>query len=119
MRIDDGGDVRVRAGGARGAGRPWTRTGTADAPRGRPRRAQRPLSLRDPPLETPSAGGRVPESRLPGSRDRAAQAILAALGAGGEMGPISMNDFEKLGAVSYTHLRAHETPEHLVCRLLL
>src|SRR5678816_1851640 len=22
-------------------------------------------------------------------------------------------------AVSYTHLRAHETPEHLVCRLLL
>src|SRR5678816_3345658 len=24
-----------------------------------------------------------------------------------------------LSAVSYTHLRAHETPEHLVCRLLL
>ena len=24
-----------------------------------------------------------------------------------------------LVAVSYTHLRAHETPEHLVCRLLL
>src|SRR5678815_2963225 len=24
-----------------------------------------------------------------------------------------------LAAVSYTHLRAHETPEHLVCRLLL
>eukprot|EP00658_Telonema_sp_P-2_P019068 TRINITY_DN17481_c0_g1_i1.p1 TRINITY_DN17481_c0_g1~~TRINITY_DN17481_c0_g1_i1.p1 ORF type:complete len:139 (+),score=21.15 TRINITY_DN17481_c0_g1_i1:194-610(+) len=24
-----------------------------------------------------------------------------------------------LQAVSYTHLRAHETPEHLVCRLLL
>src|SRR5678816_628951 len=23
------------------------------------------------------------------------------------------------GEVSYTHLRAHETPEHLVCRLLL
>src|SRR5678815_5876275 len=23
-----------------------------------------------------------------------------------------------LAAVSYTHLRAHETPEHLVCRLL-
>src|SRR5678816_55225 len=30
-------------------------------------------------------------------------------------------DAWKLGvkAVSYTHLRAHETPEHLVCRLLL
>ena len=24
-----------------------------------------------------------------------------------------------VSAVSYTHLRAHETPEHLVCRLLL
>ena len=26
---------------------------------------------------------------------------------------------ETIGSVSYTHLRAHETPEHLVCRLLL
>src|SRR5674536_78868 len=26
---------------------------------------------------------------------------------------------EDVAAVSYTHLRAHETPEHLVCRLLL
>src|SRR5678815_2142698 len=26
---------------------------------------------------------------------------------------------QKVVAVSYTHLRAHETPEHLVCRLLL
>src|SRR5678815_5475126 len=26
---------------------------------------------------------------------------------------------ESVNAVSYTHLRAHETPEHLVCRLLL
>src|SRR5678816_4778643 len=26
---------------------------------------------------------------------------------------------EHFDAVSYTHLRAHETPEHLVCRLLL
>src|SRR5678816_4956195 len=25
---------------------------------------------------------------------------------------------ESVHAVSYTHLRAHETPEHLVCRLL-
>ena len=24
-----------------------------------------------------------------------------------------------MNPVSYTHLRAHETPEHLVCRLLL
>ena len=35
-----------------------------------------------------------------------------------------VNSLAKIGAVfveavSYTHLRAHETPEHLVCRLLL
>ena len=28
-------------------------------------------------------------------------------------------DAMELVPVSYTHLRAHETPEHLVCRLLL
>src|SRR5678816_1547761 len=28
-------------------------------------------------------------------------------------------EIPELTAVSYTHLRAHETPEHLVCRLLL
>eukprot|EP00658_Telonema_sp_P-2_P020557 TRINITY_DN18131_c0_g2_i1.p1 TRINITY_DN18131_c0_g2~~TRINITY_DN18131_c0_g2_i1.p1 ORF type:complete len:238 (-),score=97.67 TRINITY_DN18131_c0_g2_i1:12-725(-) len=28
-------------------------------------------------------------------------------------------NLDRLRAVSYTHLRAHETPEHLVCRLLL
>src|SRR5678816_3021910 len=27
--------------------------------------------------------------------------------------------FDRMLPVSYTHLRAHETPEHLVCRLLL
>src|SRR5678816_4301196 len=27
--------------------------------------------------------------------------------------------FHDIDPVSYTHLRAHETPEHLVCRLLL
>ena len=26
---------------------------------------------------------------------------------------------DRAAPVSYTHLRAHETPEHLVCRLLL
>eukprot|EP00658_Telonema_sp_P-2_P065523 TRINITY_DN54741_c0_g1_i2.p1 TRINITY_DN54741_c0_g1~~TRINITY_DN54741_c0_g1_i2.p1 ORF type:complete len:165 (-),score=3.00 TRINITY_DN54741_c0_g1_i2:24-518(-) len=30
-----------------------------------------------------------------------------------------VNGFSAVTAVSYTHLRAHETPEHLVCRLLL
>ena len=31
----------------------------------------------------------------------------------------SMRSSGKMKPVSYTHLRAHETPEHLVCRLLL
>ena len=29
------------------------------------------------------------------------------------------NRAKKISTVSYTHLRAHKTPEHLVCRLLL
>src|SRR5678816_3327009 len=32
---------------------------------------------------------------------------------------VSVIDINNDGSVSYTHLRAHETPEHLVCRLLL
>src|SRR5678815_278457 len=37
----------------------------------------------------------------------------------GEVGMIELIDVQRadLIAVSYTHLRAHETPEHLVCRL--
>eukprot|EP00658_Telonema_sp_P-2_P002890 TRINITY_DN11064_c0_g1_i9.p1 TRINITY_DN11064_c0_g1~~TRINITY_DN11064_c0_g1_i9.p1 ORF type:complete len:131 (-),score=47.50 TRINITY_DN11064_c0_g1_i9:23-415(-) len=31
---------------------------------------------------------------------------------------VTPEDFQTM-PVSYTHLRAHETPEHLVCRLLL
>src|SRR5674536_403378 len=42
-------------------------------------------------------------------RDR----VQAELDAGGTL------DFLAQTPVSYTHLRAHETPEHLVCRLLL
>eukprot|EP00658_Telonema_sp_P-2_P067939 TRINITY_DN56874_c0_g1_i1.p1 TRINITY_DN56874_c0_g1~~TRINITY_DN56874_c0_g1_i1.p1 ORF type:complete len:266 (+),score=70.82 TRINITY_DN56874_c0_g1_i1:156-953(+) len=39
----------------------------------------------------------------------------------GEEGSVSYMDVElsRVWTVSYTHLRAHETPEHLVCRLLL
>ena len=32
---------------------------------------------------------------------------------------IFAHSFVEVSSVSYTHLRAHETPEHLVCRLLL
>ena len=32
---------------------------------------------------------------------------------------VNTAEVENVITVSYTHLRAHETPEHLVCRLLL
>eukprot|EP00658_Telonema_sp_P-2_P008916 TRINITY_DN13377_c0_g1_i1.p1 TRINITY_DN13377_c0_g1~~TRINITY_DN13377_c0_g1_i1.p1 ORF type:complete len:146 (-),score=20.64 TRINITY_DN13377_c0_g1_i1:33-470(-) len=35
------------------------------------------------------------------------------------LGLLGSGDLSGSDAVSYTHLRAHETPEHLVCRLLL
>ena len=36
-----------------------------------------------------------------------------------ELGYVNPLKFISIAAVSYTHLRAHETTEHLVCRLLL
>eukprot|EP00658_Telonema_sp_P-2_P061470 TRINITY_DN50172_c0_g1_i2.p1 TRINITY_DN50172_c0_g1~~TRINITY_DN50172_c0_g1_i2.p1 ORF type:complete len:389 (+),score=81.02 TRINITY_DN50172_c0_g1_i2:39-1205(+) len=36
-----------------------------------------------------------------------------------EFGGFSLSELPSVVPVSYTHLRAHETPEHLVCRLLL
>ena len=38
---------------------------------------------------------------------------------GREYSPQDGPNSRTIRAVSYTHLRAHETPEHLVCRLLL
>eukprot|EP00658_Telonema_sp_P-2_P050604 TRINITY_DN38624_c0_g1_i1.p1 TRINITY_DN38624_c0_g1~~TRINITY_DN38624_c0_g1_i1.p1 ORF type:complete len:144 (+),score=24.46 TRINITY_DN38624_c0_g1_i1:37-468(+) len=38
---------------------------------------------------------------------------------GGVVGKSKLSSSPTRRAVSYTHLRAHETPEHLVCRLLL
>src|SRR5678816_4831419 len=52
------------------------------------------------------------------SRDVTLGAIYKTLGRLEDKGYVS----SRLGdptPVSYTHLRAHETPEHLVCRLLL
>src|SRR5678816_370075 len=50
--------------------------------------------------------------------------LLATLTKGGERVTVQLVGDGPIGAitvdaVSYTHLRAHETPEHLVCRLLL
>ena len=44
---------------------------------------------------------------------------VSILGFGMMRLPILNNDPGQIDTVSYTHLRAHETPEHLVCRLLL
>eukprot|EP00658_Telonema_sp_P-2_P051673 TRINITY_DN39781_c0_g1_i1.p1 TRINITY_DN39781_c0_g1~~TRINITY_DN39781_c0_g1_i1.p1 ORF type:complete len:123 (+),score=28.70 TRINITY_DN39781_c0_g1_i1:200-568(+) len=40
-------------------------------------------------------------------------------GAGEDADVAAMPPVHHSKSVSYTHLRAHETPEHLVCRLLL
>src|SRR5678816_635568 len=34
----------------------------------------------------------------------------------GRLYPVTVEDEREKRSVSYTHLRAHETPEHLVCR---
>eukprot|EP00658_Telonema_sp_P-2_P070621 TRINITY_DN60066_c0_g1_i1.p1 TRINITY_DN60066_c0_g1~~TRINITY_DN60066_c0_g1_i1.p1 ORF type:complete len:396 (+),score=101.03 TRINITY_DN60066_c0_g1_i1:118-1305(+) len=47
------------------------------------------------------------------------KAALAALRAHDSKSAGRMVKVLEAAAVSYTHLRAHETPEHLVCRLLL
>ena len=53
--------------------------------------------------------------------DRAEQRGLrgGAQQAGQDLGGAVRDFTEPAAPVSYTHLRAHETPEHLVCRLLL
>eukprot|EP00658_Telonema_sp_P-2_P051088 TRINITY_DN39113_c0_g1_i1.p1 TRINITY_DN39113_c0_g1~~TRINITY_DN39113_c0_g1_i1.p1 ORF type:complete len:156 (+),score=47.55 TRINITY_DN39113_c0_g1_i1:90-557(+) len=65
-----------------------------DSSSGSPTKTLQPFSLK-PPIDDVLA---VLDEETPPSTPR-----------GGDMG----------GPVSYTHLRAHETPEHLVCRLLL
>src|SRR5674536_128140 len=56
--------------------------------------------------------------RVPAADRVDARGQLSACQAGDEGGP-GDGDAGGMTAVSYTHLRAHETPEHLVCRLLL
>src|SRR5678815_1180840 len=63
------------------------------------------------------------QSAITTTRDEADRCqILSGVFEGRTLGtPISIMVLNKDArpAVSYTHLRAHETPEHLVCRLLL
>eukprot|EP00658_Telonema_sp_P-2_P071127 TRINITY_DN60440_c0_g1_i1.p1 TRINITY_DN60440_c0_g1~~TRINITY_DN60440_c0_g1_i1.p1 ORF type:complete len:341 (-),score=83.96 TRINITY_DN60440_c0_g1_i1:66-1088(-) len=61
------------------------------------------------------------DTRLPSNMDPSLT-IGQLLGLDGDSGDTHNNNNALQGiiqAVSYTHLRAHETPEHLVCRLLL
>src|SRR5674536_395156 len=64
-------------------------------------------------------GGAGPQ----GDEGDAAGVELAELGLGGDFAvhdeQLRVVAGHGVPAVSYTHLRAHETPEHLVCRLLL
>eukprot|EP00658_Telonema_sp_P-2_P042022 TRINITY_DN30116_c0_g1_i1.p1 TRINITY_DN30116_c0_g1~~TRINITY_DN30116_c0_g1_i1.p1 ORF type:complete len:167 (+),score=23.79 TRINITY_DN30116_c0_g1_i1:279-779(+) len=55
----------------------------------------------------------LPESKV------SADLLSQYLGARYSPGPDQTPECEMVTAVSYTHLRAHETPEHIVCRLLL
>src|SRR5674536_378231 len=71
--------------------------------------------IRRPPrstLSSSSAASDVYKRQVPGPAQR-----LPRTGQGGSA--VSPQRRHRRGAVSYTHLRAHETPEHLVCRLLL
>src|SRR5678815_5960607 len=61
--------------------------------------------------QTEGAAGRTKRQRRGGRGERSCHGRTAGgavVASSGQYGP-----------VSYTHLRAHETPEHLVCRLLL
>ena len=79
------------------------------------------LMMRRPPRSTQSrssAASDVYKRQLQESELRYAMAQRA-----GKIGSwdwnITTGDLHWSEPVSYTHLRAHETPEHLVCRLLL
>ena len=80
------------------------------------------LMIRRPPRST--------QSRSSAASDVYKRQDWAYTMDGGEIGELEYENFNAASAkitfqgrnvhpVSYTHLRAHETPEHLVCRLLL
>eukprot|EP00658_Telonema_sp_P-2_P033118 TRINITY_DN2437_c0_g1_i3.p1 TRINITY_DN2437_c0_g1~~TRINITY_DN2437_c0_g1_i3.p1 ORF type:complete len:119 (+),score=49.19 TRINITY_DN2437_c0_g1_i3:71-427(+) len=90
------------------------------------------LMIRRPPrstLSSSSAASDVYKRQLQGSSHLVVCRSVVADPNGGDnvfknVGIVTLEDVvaQLLGAhepVSYTHLRAHETPEHLVCRLLL
>eukprot|EP00658_Telonema_sp_P-2_P071379 TRINITY_DN6064_c0_g1_i2.p1 TRINITY_DN6064_c0_g1~~TRINITY_DN6064_c0_g1_i2.p1 ORF type:complete len:145 (+),score=26.20 TRINITY_DN6064_c0_g1_i2:259-693(+) len=64
--------------------------------------------------------GTEPQQRYKWTPPTAADQHGDDAASGGYMDPEAFNSPQQhQQPVSYTHLRAHETPEHLVCRLLL
>src|SRR5674536_135218 len=80
----------------------------------------RPMTNVFPTCSRRSAGGPAERSRraVP-SGIRAGASTCAETGVRTVIFCSGMRVVLTVVAVSYTHLRAHETPEHLVCRLLL
>src|SRR5674536_125868 len=72
---------------------------------------------RPPPAAGPQAAG--PPTAGQAGADRALALVLGLMVTSRVLSPQYLLWALGLAAVSYTHLRAHETPEHLVCRLLL
>eukprot|EP00658_Telonema_sp_P-2_P052323 TRINITY_DN4052_c0_g1_i6.p1 TRINITY_DN4052_c0_g1~~TRINITY_DN4052_c0_g1_i6.p1 ORF type:complete len:113 (-),score=2.07 TRINITY_DN4052_c0_g1_i6:61-399(-) len=64
---------------------------------------------------------RVRQAQIPRHANTTMTVIIAKVlsGGGAWMFEIQVDTVAGVRSVSYTHLRAHETPEHLVCRLLL
>src|SRR5678815_1666024 len=83
---------------------PWQKGSAASAA---PRAPARPLEVEGEPGEKVRDRGRHRYADQPRNHEAVVQQVLADV-----RGPCPV-------PVSYTHLRAHETPEHLVCRLLL
>src|SRR5674536_9272 len=103
-------------GGKRALGhRPWHQAGRSATQRCARDRTKRPGS------------GVFDAARRPGAElepvlvDRFTTHVALPVGAVGQLGLGAQHGVEGgvERPVSYTHLRAHETPEHLVCRLLL
>src|SRR5665647_234172 len=62
------------------------------------------------------------QRRTGSSPNPVTDSTVAGVEIGGLQGPAAVNALEdslRVAAVSYTHLRAHETDSYLVCRLLL
>src|SRR5678815_1358872 len=75
-------------------------------------------TIRVPSIEA-DAGSSIELETLLSSGDGKISATVVAHGKDQKIVVFKKKRRKQYKPVSYTHLRAHETPEHLVCRLLL